>query len=597
MPQLRYQNRQGRTALLDLDQDEVSIGRLSKCDIVISQPTVSRRHAVVFRRGKRWVIADQGSSHGTLVNGTWIVEKVLAPGDQISIGPEVITFVDGQDAVSRRPEPVEPSPFDDGSDATSSGDDERRDIAEIIAEHALESGQIMTTIARTRRLDVTQIIDNPQQLIAALAKPAPLPLATKAKEEPFEQPATATAGPETGGAADSEARVASRLLTLVRISDEMRRCTDVGTVCRTAVEMAMTATRANRGVLALRTGDGDFVPMVQRVDGRESSKGVRLSKTFVDRVVNKRVALVALDTGQDRGLAIAKSVVAFDIRSILCAPLWDGEEILGYLYLDSSGIGRHFGHDDLDFVTAVGHQAASEIARLRLMARIQDEQERRHNLARFLAPDIIKHIDEEAAAGRLEPALSAREQQVTILFSDIQGFTTLSERMGAAEVKRLLDDYFDCMTEILVDRYRGTLDKYIGDAIMALFGAPFSDGIENDTQRAVAAAVEMRDTLNQMRAQQPEYAHIQARIGINTGRVIAGMMGSQRRLEYSVIGDAVNVASRLESSTAPGTIQIGESTYEIVKRAFHCEFAGERKVKNRRQPVRAWTVLAPRTTA
>jgi len=594
MAHLKYRTREGRSSFIDLQQDEVSIGRLSKCDIVISQPTVSRRHAVVYRKGNRWVIADQGSSHGTLVNGTWIVEKVLTAGDQISIGPEVIVFVDGKSTDDDAFAPVETDLFpDEDSNATAGADAGRQDIAEIIAEHALESGRIMTTIARARRLDVTQIIDNPQQLIAALAKPAPLQLAEQPPRKVANTEPPPTLAPE---AVDSDARVASRLLTLVRISDEMRRCTDVDAVCRTAVEMAMTATRANRGVLALRTESGEFVPMVQRADNSGSGKGVRLSKTFVDRVVNKRVALVALDTGQDHGLASAKSVVAFDIRSILCAPLWDGEEILGYLYLDSSGIGRHFGHDDLDFVTAVGHQAASEIGRLRLMARIQEEQERRRNLARFLAPDVIKHIDEEAAAGRLEPALSAREQQVTILFSDIQGFTALSERMGAAEVKRLLDDYFDCMTEILVDRYRATLDKYIGDAIMALFGAPFSDGVESDAQRAVAAAVEMRDTLTKMRAEQPEYANIQARIGINTGRVIAGMMGSQRRLEYSVIGDAVNVASRLESSTEPGTIQIGETTHEIVKKAFRCEFAGERKVKNRQQPVRAWTVLATRTT-
>ena len=171
MPQLRYHMRDGRTALLDLMQDEVSIGRLSKCDIVISQPTVSRRHAVVYRKGARWVIADQGSSHGTLVNGTWIVEKVLSDGDQITIGPEVILFIEATDDDAHEPAAADPMLFKEGDDETTGGDGAHRDLTEIIAEHALESGQIMTTIARARRLDVTQIIENPQKLIAALAKP------------------------------------------------------------------------------------------------------------------------------------------------------------------------------------------------------------------------------------------------------------------------------------------------------------------------------------------------------------------------------------------------------------------------------------------
>jgi len=362
-------------------------------------------------------------------------------------------------------------------------------------------------------------------------------------------------------------------------------------VCKTAVEMVMTATRTTRGVLALATPEGVFIPVFQRVNGQRVETGeVQVSSTFVERMVSKRVALIALDTGLDEALSTARSVVAMNIRSILCTPLWDGEEILGYLYLDNTKIDHRFGKADLDFVSAVAHATASEIGRLRLVERIREEEERRRNLGRFLSPDVIKLIDEEASAG-LEPTLSAREQLVTVLFTDIRGFTSLSERMKPAEVKRFLDDYFDRMTEIIIDRYQGTLDKYIGDAIMALFGAPFSNGSETDARRAVAAAVEMRDTLAGLRKQHPEYADIQIRVGINTGRMIAGMMGSQRRLEYSVIGDSVNVASRLESTAEPGTIQIGQSTHELVKDAFRCKLAGDRRVKNRAQPVRAYWVM------
>src|SRR6185295_19320743 len=108
-------------------------------------------------------------------------------------------------------------------------------------------------------------------------------------------------------------------------------------------------------------------------------------------------------------------------------------------------------------------------------------------------------IEDEARAGRQVTTLSAREQSVTILFADIVGFTSLSERMRPPSVKHFLDGYFEAMTEIIIDRFGGTLDKYIGDGIMALFGAPFALGDEQDAVRAVSAAVEMRDAVDRMR--------------------------------------------------------------------------------------------------
>ncbi|MFH1807850.1 MAG: adenylate/guanylate cyclase domain-containing protein [Pseudomonadota bacterium] len=589
MPFLRYTSQQGQVEHLELAKPEVIIGRLSKCDIVLTRPTVSRRHARVYRTGNHWYIADLGSSHGTLVNEQPATDRALVDGDAIRIGSAAVTYLERQDgAPGPSVQPV-PRSLNLGLGSDSGESSPLRDLAtedsrdDIVAEQALDHGRLMQTMAQARRLDVTRIIENPHALMADLeaqAGPAAAP-------REVTQPKIPRAGTPAQGS-----DVASHLLTLVRISDELRRATDAEAVCRTSVDMLLSATRASRGVIALSTPDGTFVPVVQRT--REGEANVRVSQTFVDRVVRKRVGLVALDTGQDQALSMARSVVAFNIQSILCAPLWDGEDILGYLYLDSTGVHRTFGPSDLDFAVAVGHQAAAEIKRLRLVEQIREEQERRRNLGRFLSADVITHIEEEAKAGRLDPTLSASEQVVTILFSDIKGFTSLSERMAPAEVKKLLDDYFGRMTEIIVDRYKGTLDKYIGDAIMALFGAPYSSGTENDARNAVAAAVAMRDTVDKLRKERDEYAQVQIRLGINTGRVVAGTMGSQRRLEYSVLGDAVNVASRLESTGEAGAIQIGESTYEKVRDVFDCRFSGERKVKNRAQTVAAWWVIGPK---
>ncbi len=585
MPYLCYQDASGQQTFHELFEHEVLVGRLAKCDIVLKRPTVSRRHARFYRSGDRWFVADLGSSHGVRVNDEPVQEHALKFGDTLQVGSEVLIYQEhpktgkapSGDRSQTRPIPL---PFDELEPDEPTNPDEvfgssRSAGGDIVAEQALDGGHLVQAIAHARKLDVTRIVENPLAVLADLEA---------AKDASGEDPAV----PGIDQTSASPSDVAGHLLTLVRISDELRRSTNVEEVCRCAVEMMMEATRASRGVIAVREGAG-FIPVVQR-SLRKGDQEVKVSRTFVDKMVQKRVALVALDTGLDQSLSTAKSVVAMQIRSILCAPLWDSEDILGYLYLDQTGAGRPFGPSDLDFASAVGHQAAAEIKRLRLLDAVRSEQDRRRNLARFLADDVIRHIEQEAEAGRLDPTLSTREQQVTILFADIEGFTTLSEQLEPSQIKRLLDDYFDRMTEILVDRYKGTLDKYIGDAIMALYGAPFSISPEIDARNAVAAAVAMRDTVAELHRDNPNYARFQIRIGINSGRVVAGMIGSQRRLEYSVLGDAVNVASRLESTAATGSIQIGESTFELVRDTFDCRFAGERKVKNRAKPVAAWVV-------
>jgi len=550
VPFLKYTDPEGASQTVELGADELLLGRdTAVCQVVLGKRYASRKHARLFKRGGNWVIADLGSSHGTFVNRLRITGEIeLHAGDEIVIGGEVLSFVDRSEG---RP--------------TDSDTGEKR--AEILAEKAIDGGDLLRTMQSARLMDLASLgADRMDQTIASLSI-------------------------HGGGA------VTGHLLRLVKIGDELRRCTSVDTVCRTAAELALKTVGASRAVLALKetersTGGGpgtdDFVRRAEIGGG--GGERVRISRTFVDRMVNKRVAVLARDTGLDLTLKASESIAAVGIRSIVCSPLWDGDEIRGYLYLDSTGGSKRFRPEDMELIAAIGYYAAAEVGRLRLMERIRSEKQRRTNLSRFLSTDVIRHIEEQSKKGDLDPTLSTQLQEVTILFTDIQGFTSLSERLDPADVKRFLDEYLDRMTEVLIDRFGGTLDKYIGDSIMALFGAPFSQGQKEDAVRAVSAAVAMRDAVDELRRDEPGFDKLAIRTGINTGKVIAGMLGSRRRLEYSVIGDAVNVASRLESTGEAGRIQIGETTYELVKDSFECEAAGERTLKNRAQPVRTWWV-------
>jgi adenylate cyclase len=184
--------------------------------------------------------------------------------------------------------------------------------------------------------------------------------------------------------------------------------------------------------------------------------------------------------------------------------------------------------------------------------------------------------------------MAPTEKRVTILFTDIVNFTPLSERLSPTEVSVLLNQYYSEMTDIIF-HYFGTLDKFIGDAIMAVFGAPIER--ENDAESALKAALEMRRALFEMMKNRESDRRFDMRLGINTGRVVAGNLGSPKRMDYTVIGDTVNTASRLESIADPNQILIGEHTYEIVKDKFNIKKIGQKKVKGKRQAINVYEVL------
>ena len=173
----------------------------------------------------------------------------------------------------------------------------------------------------------------------------------------------------------------------------------------------------------------------------------------------------------------------------------------------------------------------------------------------------------------------------------IRDSTKLSEGLPPTDVAAFVQQYLTAMTDI-VFKYGGTIDKYIGDAIMALFGAPVTG--EDDATAAVQAALEMRRTLPTITPPGASKTELRARFGINTGTVVVGMIGSKRRAEYTAIGDAVNVASRIQTFARPNEICIDEVTKSKVEARFVMEEIGMIDVKNRLQPLAVFKVLGER---
>jgi adenylate cyclase len=348
---------------------------------------------------------------------------------------------------------------------------------------------------------------------------------------------------------------------------------------------------ADRGFLMLEeeSQGSRLVPMVVKHRSPGGGEGrITISKTIADRVMHDRVSILTSDAMVDPRFGAGDSIRFHGIRSAMCAPLWNKDQVIGIIHVDSPMLTNCFTVNDLDLLTALANYAAVAVERARLNRKIVAEEKKRERLGRFLSPQVASRI--LAASDTQGGELGAPEiREVTVLFADISGFTSMSERMAPSAVARLLNDYLSRMTDVIF-KYEGTLDKYIGDAIMAVFGAPLD--MPDHAQRAIQAAVEMQERLAEWNAERKEGPAFNVRIGINSGKAVAGEIGSVNKKEYTVLGDTVNTASRLESSVArPGSVVVGQQTLALVEGRFDFRPLGSFSLKGKEKEVLAYEVI------
>jgi class 3 adenylate cyclase len=237
-------------------------------------------------------------------------------------------------------------------------------------------------------------------------------------------------------------------------------------------------------------------------------------------------------------------------------------------------------------LTAAACGWASQRA-VRLVGDIAREQRRREHLGRYFSPQVVARLE---AQGDTFGAGETRD--VTILFSDLRDFTALSESLPSEEVVRLLNDYHARMVDA-VFASGGTLDKYLGDGLMAYFGAPVTQ--EDHAERAVRCALAMQQALARLNAERARAgaAPLRMGIGIHTGTVVVGDVGAPRRREYTAVGDAVNVAARIEQLTKTHGVAmlVSDETRRRVGHAIDFAPAGVTALKGKAQPVQSWMPL------
>lgn len=313
---------------------------------------------------------------------------------------------------------------------------------------------------------------------------------------------------------------------------------------------------------------------------------IKVPRSIIRHVLNKREAVLSTDARLDARFGNAASVVLQGIRSSMTVPLLTTDRVLGVLHVDSLISSGLFAEKDLAILAAVSRQASISIDNVLLQRRVLEEAALRSSLSRMLSPNLVDRI----VAGDLAIEKGGAQKQVTVMFADIRGFTSLTERLAPADMVALMNEYFERVSNVIF-AHDGTLDKYIGDAVMALWGAPL--GADDDELRAVQAAAGMQAVVRELNKERRDEGleEIGIGIGIATATVIAGYVGSSQTMSYTVFGRGVNLAARLCSAAKPGEVLLAPSTLQAVQAAVAAEQLEELKLKGMADPVRPYRLL------
>jgi adenylate cyclase len=553
-----------------------SIGRHTDNVIQVLDPEVSKQHLVIRRvittTGPAFQLEDLGSANGTLVNGGRVSRHPLAHDDVIVVGNTVIRFRVEQIVAPPRTPP------------------------------GMQAVRPLTSFAEARREQskantgpsVLRAPETPKERTTVTLIPSDL--LPSSNEAVFEKQLTKFQAEKSVNEERALRRDYERLRTAFELMNAIGLEDDLETLGQNILAKIRALMPTDTAVIMLRDPNfgADLVTLSSFADGGAE---VRIPRAIVDRVLTTKAGMLTSDAQIDQHLRRSETVVGQRIRSAMCVPMIVQGEVLGAIHVSSMSLAGAYEEKDLGLLAAIAQPAALAVANARLRLKIEEETAMRHELSRFLSPALVeKAVRNELAFGK-----TGDKVQATVVFADIRGFTSISEGVAPEAVVSMLNEYFDAMVEV-VFAYGGTLDKFLGDGLMAVWGTPVQS--PDDAARAVRAAAGMREaldrTVNTARIARGE-APLKTGYGVATGFVIAGAMGARRRQDFTVIGDTVNLASRLCSAAAPGQVLIDEHSERLCTRPggppLRRRALEPLKVKGFARPVPVFEVLSNNTDA
>jgi adenylate cyclase len=532
------------------------IGRAPDNQVVLDDPRASRHHAhVKTNEDGSFVIVDgvyvngqiHRSANKVYINGEQKFEHPLKNGDRITIGASTLRFE------QPREERTADLSYDDKPLGHTQLLMSAKDVLSTVLRQQAEAAPVAAGVARDKVLEQLQ-------------------------------------------------RKANILAELYEMSKALGSGFDLDKIFKKATDIIFRSTPADRVIALLAEGvvteqnadDAKLFPIAVRARDEKleaHAKKMTIGRTITRKVMKDRVALLSQDAAADEQFAGVDSIVSQGVRSTICAPLFTEAGVHGALYADRLDPFSAFKPDDLELISAVAAQTAIAVENVRAHERLAKEEVARANYGRFLPEYVVKQMLENPESFKL----GGVTQTITVLFADIRGFTRIAEHAAPEKIVDLLNRYFSAMTDIIF-AHGGTLDKYLGDGLMALFGAPTTT--PKDANNALSAAVAMQRRMIGINAELREegFPEIGVGIGLHTGEVIVGYIGSERRSEYTAIGDTVNTSSRLESNAKGGQILVSEATAKAAQTRYELTPRDPIAVKNREQPVPLFEVQWQKAT-
>jgi len=515
--------------------DRTTVGRHGENDLVLGDTLVSRRHCIIEGRSTGHVLVDLSSTYGTYLNEERVEgAKPLKYGDKIRVGKTTMRFAEEVEhtKTATTSGSVDQHSTDGGTRKQPSlarDLTEARILAESISAWVKKQGDSATTAGEMQRL-----LDRLSSFEESLVE--------------MEQ---------------------NRVLaqTLSAVGQIINQVTDLDLVLRITMDHGLRALGAERGYILLR--DVELGTLSVRMT-RNMGDIRGFSQSIAESVIASGKSILTTDAQVDPRFSKAESVMINAIRAVMCVPLrGKNVESVGAIFVDGIPGNPMFSDRGMQFLSSFAGQAATAIENAALAQKSALEQRRRERLSRYFSGPVIDEIL-AAGEGSESEKLGGESRTVTLAFTDIRGFTSLLERIKPADAVEMLNDYFtEVVDEVIAEE--GTLDKFMGDGLMAFWNAPNEQA--DHAMRAVKAALKIQERVGLMLARWKQekrsfvehISEITTGIGINTGEAIVGNIGSPKRMEYTAIGDSVNLAARLQGVAKGGEIIVSEATLALVK--------------------------------
>lgn len=518
-----------------VDRDEFTIGRLPENNLHLPYFGISRCHARIVKQGEgKWFIEDMGSKNGTYLNERILNSpERLTHNDLIKLG-NIDARVILNDSTLPRVRKISQPEMEDGMTIVRNVNDlkEQWIQADNLADKVKRQE---TSIARLKDLvDIAQSLNSAESI-----------------EEIF---------------------LAVKKVVFRYIENTER--------------LALLIVDCETGNLKLFNGAIKEVYHSQPLP----KDGSWISRSICQTVYSEKIAIQTSNAQLDERFGNEISIITKDIHSVMAVPLWDESKVVGVLYADghipiSESIQQK--DEDLSFFSTLANLVASSVQRWLLTRQLRNEEKIRHRLERYHSPAVVQQM---MNAGNLsDTRLTPKESEISIMFADIVGFTALSEKLTPAKISELLNAFFEEMLqEVFAEG--GTLDKFIGDCIMAFFGAP--EPQHDHAERAFRAGKGMLARLANMNTNKVLFHPLELRIAINSGKAVVGDVGSTLRVDYTVLGSTINLASRMESICPPGKLIVSNITYKMLQpsQRLELEEMGEYRFKGIDQPIPIYVI-------